>query len=546
MTNFGTPVDPKDLPSDGKVLFRTVALGYRTSQEAPQLPPGVSSRMSNFLAIEGGIIPRPGLWSFSTLSGAMTQDMAWVGDAINDADGYFPVAMNVPPAVFSNGSWSTLSQLQGSATTPLGYSLNTLQGSFYFDATNYYNPTSDDIELCFVPQSSNPIQLAYTYNVGSTGARTFSTLTGAPAANYVANFDSRLVFAYIQALSSTSTGAGPTTVTALQRVMWSSRGAPSVYTSPDGGAVDLVDAQGAITRLIAESDRLVVFFHHEIWQGLRAPFPYNFDFRPLHIGVGTNEPWTVASTPWGTMFLGDDFNIWVIPPGGVPQAVGGEIQKLLRENLQITGTARPSATYDQVRGGYLLTYLTKANKSHGIFFRLENGVGIWSPFGFDLGNGFKVARLGTTSNYSVANATGTFAPPKRVLVAGGSITNYQPYRDVFEWTSLVTQDIASRITCSMLAFVENENPAERYIVREVRVDYRADSASSMSLRMTPDFGQTFVTNANVALPVASPSAQTRIGVSLSAVYPGIELRHDSGQSFTIQGVSVVLSSGGNG
>ena len=535
--NYGTPTNLTP-PAPKRVVMRSVALGFTTAAEVPQLPPGMSSRMSNFIAQEGGLTPRPGLLlgmnSNSTLSLRVLFGAGWVGDYYTTTNVRRPVALTYPPAIWGvtmNGSgvssWSTLSQ-----TGPAGLSSNTMSATTsVWDAVVYYHPTTNQNELCFTsydPTHYRPYSTAPGFDPYSTGAYLlFSTLTNAPAARFVTVFDNRLVF------GNTSDWSSPFNDYA-QRVVWSGRGLPETYSEPQGGAEDLLGAEGSITRLVADSDRLLVFFEREIWYGVKAPFPFDIEFSPLDKTIGTSAPWSVAKAPGGFYFLGSDFNTYFIPTGGAPQAIGAGAGKMVRENIAKSNYTQANGVYSEHLGGYLLTFRTVAGGEQGVLLSTRAPEPTWCPMGFDMPSGWKILRTGVTSVQSLQHSTA--AGEQRVL-----FTDYGPQKaNVLELTSLATTDNGSRITASYLAVIPNPDPSMRQFVRSLRLDYRADSASSLSVRMTPDFGTTYPVSVDVALPPAPLSAQTVIPVQMGAVYPAVELRHTSGHSFAIQGLTAVV------
>ena len=135
-------------------------------------------------------------------------------------------------------------------------------------------------------------------------------------------------------------------------------------------------------------------------------------------------------------------------------------------------------------------------------------------------------------------------PARTLLVDGGETGGGNS--QVLEFTSAATNDLGSRISCRFFGLVPTPDPLERQVVSEVRLDYRAVSASSLSVRLTPDFGTTYPVSVNVALPPAPFSAQTSAYGVVSANYVGVDLQHDSGHTFVIQGLHAVTRQGGHG
>lgn len=527
---FGTSVNVPVVPQQRPTVLRTVALGYTTGAEAPQLPPGVSSRGSNFIASQGGLTPRSGLTALGTTNTLMWLSAGWVGESMDSLGSRFPVVLSAfSPAWYSNGSWSALSQTGASSNT---LSANTTTNpSSFIDAAVYYNPDSDNFELAFCFPPSDYGLAPFTFRATQP---TFSTLTNAPKARYVAAFDSRLLFAHVDA---------GTNVIIPQRVQWSVRGNPSLYTAPDGGFEDLLDMRGSITRLIAEDDRVVVFAEDEIWQGEKIAFPFNFQFRRIESAIGCQASWSVARTPKGLMFLGSDLDLYLMPKGGLPQPVGAAVKRYLQGSFVSSYHTLATGGYVDAMGAYVLTWPT-ATGTQGVMVTLMNGTAEWSPVGFDLPAGTQIRRWGESSALGTAITNAKGSGPQRVLVVDNG-TGGNNRTNVMEFTSAATSDMGAAIDCRYFALLPNPNPTERQIVTEVRVDYRG-SASSMSLRLSGDFGTTYPVDTALALPTAPVSAQTVVGVGLSAVYPAIEFRVASGHTPTIQGLSAIVQGGGNG
>jgi len=552
---FGTPLDPNTAPpkpakggvnprygeavqmgppASKAAVLRSVALGYTSGAEAPQLPPGVSSRGSNFIGVGGGLVPRPGLRSLGTPGSSFTYDPpTWIGqlDTVVVALG-----MNPMRAASAITQWSLLSYFSSTYTT------GTLFGAMdngYYSATPYYHPTTDRNELLISNVQGFTGSDTWTYSPSSSSdALAYSTMTRTGATlrgGYVVYFDDRLVFARDA------------------EVEWSTRGAPETYTTPDGGVELLSNARGGgITGLFVDGDRLLVLFRDQVWVGYKAPFPFNFQFTLLSGEVGCMAPRSAAQTPHGIVFLGSDYNLWVIPSGGAPKLFSDDVSALLNE--QLTGDWFGRAFANDAAGGwhdelnaYILSWMDGNFKAQGLAVRLTGRGVEWNPLSFDVqsANSWHIrcfGQLSTSTKFNIGNYGRGRLVGASSLRSGSTMST----GDLFEFTSLATDDLGSRISCTRFVIVPNDNPSERQIVRELRLDYRCDSASSLSVRMTPDFGTTYPVSVNVALPPAPLSAQTAIHVSISAAYPGIELRHDSGHTFALQGLTAIVESGGNG
>lgn len=551
ITPWGQPLDPSGLPKPPShtpppvtmpmsqptqagpppskpLMIRSMALGLSLGAEVPQLPAGVASRGSNWVSYMGGLMPRPGLSLVSSLRSnpkdflISTQVSApgWVGELIDVSNLRYLYLINGTPLFYSGGSWTTTSRSTG--TTPT-ITTNTP------DVAQYYRTVSSNYELAVAGDA----QASYSFTNGGT----YSNISGAPAANYVTAFDDRLVFA------SELSFAGSASINP-QRVRWSAPANPDLYDAPQGGAQDLESGKGPITRIIAAADRLIVFFANEIWQGLRAPFPFGFQFTPLDSQVGTRFSWSITQTPLGVAFLGSDFRFYIIPSGSTPVPIASDVVRLIQESVPTSANNNTSvnAQYVEAFQSLLVTYQSRENNGNqGVLVHLDSAhMGQIDPMGFDVGSNFSVARLGYTSMAS--NQVNQTGGQQRVLMASAG-TGF-----VVEFNSNATNDLGVAIDCRRFIAVPNPDPTTKLHVREVRLDYRnaSASASSLSLRMSPDFGSTFPVDTALALPQAPFSAQTKLGVSMVATYPGIEVRHASGQTFVIQGLSAIVEGVGNG
>ena len=117
---------------------------------------------------------------------------------------------------------------------------------------------------------------------------------------------------------------------------------------------------------------------------------------------------------------------------------------------------------------------------------------------------------------------------------------------VATFTASATSDLGSLVESQYLAVIPNDDPTRKLYVNEVRLDYRSASASSLTLRMSRDFGTSYSQSVAVALPAATLSAQTTVFVGLEAQYPCIQFQHDTGHRFALQRCEAVVTPTGRG
>ena len=452
---------------------------------------------------------------------------SWVGDW-QPVNGFSSVPVALPIAAdastgtalmfYSASQWTTGSY----STTPNN---NPQINGAIVDTAIIYHPVLDQNVLVWVyggNASNGPNQKAFVWEGSST--RTFSTLTNSPGgARNVAAFDNRLFFG---AAADSLASQYP------QRVTWSERGNPEVYTEPTGGFEDLLDARGSIQKLWPMDDRILVFFENEIWQGLKTGFPFDFTFVPFDRGVGTIAPMSVADTPQGVVFVGPDLQVYLIPNGSTPVPIGQNIQGLLRDELVNPG--RISGVYCEAWNAYVFTYdnapQASTNDKKAFAISLDHGKPDVSPIHF-LAN---VHRLGTwASDYST-----------RVLAidSRGTVSELRPSQ---------TSELRQTLTSRFVTAIDNSNPLTKQFVRELRFESRQLSASSFTVRLSTDLGNTYGAELGIALPALSNatvggSAQTVVNPGLSAVYPTIELSHSGGHNFVLYGATAILEQVGYG
>ena len=504
-------------PASGVMTFKTVALGLVQNESPPNIPPGATPSAQNVLAREGTLEPRYRLAKVGSGSSLM-DDVLAMGEYANVAGTRYPYAISAKTFSYYSGSAWTFGAYVANAVNDTPSAADTV----YIDSTVIYDPVSDENAVVWV----NGTDQAFLASAHTKG---FSTLTNAPIAKTVAAFDSRVVFGNIV--------SGGTSL--VQRIQYSEKFNPSITTAPTGGFDDLMDARGAIQRMMPDGDRLLVFFDHEVWYGYKVDFPFNVAYLPLDRNVGTVAPWTVCQTPRGVFFLGDDYLPYIIPRGSGPQPVGLTAWKALRD--EIDTPARACAEYNPDLGEVLLIYPVQGGSGRpekGLALNINTGT--WTPQTLDP----DITRLGvgdvTTSAVTWGGLVGAWnaqtltwsqlggTSSKRAMYAGTSTGT------VAAFTSTATNDLGTTVESRYLVVMPNEDPTRKQYVREVRLDYRSASASSLTLRFSNDFGSLFQQEIGVALPVAPISAQTVVGVGMEATYPCIQFQHDQGHRFAIQ------------
>lgn len=524
------------MPQTEVTKAQPITFGLNTKIAPPDLPPGASPTMQNFLVRDGGIEPR---YKLAQLGSNVLQDFAIGAAEYSTTTGLrFPVAVSASTVAWFNSEsqvWSSLSYVPNTVNSaPNGANTD------FWDFCTFYHPTLDENILVM----TNGDNAAFEWDGASTtSSALFSSLTNAPVAKYVAAFDSRLLFAYI------TDGA----LTLPQRVIWTGRGLPESANqiASDGGFYDLLDARGRIQRLVEDGPRILVFFEYEIWEGFRADYPFDLQFIPLDRTVGLTAPFSAVKTPNGVVFLGSDYKVYLLPHGGTPRAISDPIWASMRD--EIAYPERAVGAYDLRLGEYQLFYPIVSGTGrpqHSRHYNLNDQTWTAHTFGHDISTVAPVTL--SSSATSFGGLVGTFTqqtltyiqmeslPGLRTVLVGTSAGT------LAQFSSTATADLGTSVDAQYLAHLGNASPDRRQYLKELWIDYRADATSALTIKVSRDFGQTFDDTYAVTLPTASPSAQTVVQVMESAVYPSVQFEADAGTRFRLQRVLARLEDVGRG
>jgi hypothetical protein len=341
---------------------------------------------------------------------------------------------------------------------------------------------------------SPPRASAVTHGLTAALMQT-SYLTGAPKSQWVGTFDNYLVAWNIK-----------TDTNLVTRVQWCQRGNPSNWTGEGSGFEDLLEMRGIGNRVIGTQDnRLVLFSTHEVWYGLPATYPAQFQFYPLDRTVGLLAPHTVQETDQGIIFLGSDLNLRILPRGAGASQI---IVPSLREALQrifvapaAIGLNASFGVFDSIRRLYYLYVDTSLNDIDDAFvvnidtgewgkinhaFFPSNGCAMIAPSGSD-----------TKSNTYFGNSNGTVASAN----------------------SLVDKDYSGSIAVTASwdsPVIASDLPANWKQLVQVDLDYRSFSTGTYQMKVSTDGGNAF---AHSFTSTQLPKAQ-QVGRATQQVYVG--------------------------
>jgi len=502
-------------------------LGLVLSQAASNLPLGATPSSQNFVNGLVGLEKRYTLASRSTQSTVQAFPILGGMEIVDVSGSPYPFASTTTrPQWYSNGSWSFLSYVSAGGINDAPSASTTS----YFDVDQIYYDTGD--QMCAIVASPS-YQSLYIWQSNTT---VFSTLSFAPRARYVTSFDNFLIGGNIK--------QGTTNL--VQRVEWSDRGSIATWlanaaTGSLAGYADLLDMKGQITRLIGHDNRVVVFSDQEVWAGGRVDYPAAFDFQPLDRTVGAPYSWTVAKTPNGLIWLGNDYNVYLLPKGGAQaQPIGTQIQPELQSNL--TAPERAWAVYNTVNNQYELYYpITGGSGYPQTALALDIRTGSWFKQSFNTEFSLTRGWLGSLSNvqagllWSQMTTTwggygGTWGSTATTYSGGADAVHAGLSTGTICYFSAGTTDLGVAMESIWrsggLGGVE---PYRSKTLNEIRVDYTADSASSLTVKVSADQGATFDTGMRVALASTSNETQTRATMYVNSRYPVFEVTTETGR-----------------
>lgn len=435
------------------------------------------------------------------------------------------------PILSSTTRW----EVYGQSATPNGWSVLSYVSSFgysdppvlatteYWDFTQVYSAERDEN---WAIGAAGSYQTLYATQSDTT---VFSSITGAPRARFVATLDN-----YVVAFNQRSGSAD-----FVQRVQWNDRGSVSSWTGGLSGFQDLLDMKGQGTRVVTADNKLLLFSDQEVWQGVsRGDDVFIFAFSPYDSSRGCPYSWTVCTTPLGTMFLGKDYQVYLLPKGGgSSRPIGQRLHRSIRDIIDQPG--RAWAVYDNTNSQYQLYYAIKGGSGYpqrAVY--LDINAGSWAPQSFDrvggnisLTRGTEVALSSTATTWTMlTNAGVTWASLNmswadlagsseiRSVLAGSSVGT------AYYFSSNATSDNGTAVQSKWQSTgLVGDDARQQKTVTEWRVDYQANSASSLTVKFSPNAGGSFGNQTALDLPAVSNITQSTAFPYFAGRYPSFEV-----------------------
>lgn len=523
MLSKGVPL-PAPIRSAESVAIVDPAWGFDVSRPSVNLPLGGTPVSDNYVLLDGALEQRPTL-SLLTNSPHPMGNVAVLGAyelvTVNNVHQHL-VSGTTRHAVYGQGAapneWSLLSYVStGGVSDP-----PQLTNSDSWDYAQIYSAEQNENILYMAPSSYQSLYV----HVPET--QVFSTMTGAPQAKFLASFDN-----YVLAFNLRQGGQD-----LVQRVQWTDRGSASSWTGGLSGFEDLLSMRGEGTRVLPQDNGVYLFSDEEVWKGQpTGNGVFVWAFAPYDTSRGCPYSWTACNTPLGTMFLGKDYQVYLLPKGGGPsQPIGQKLHRRIRTTIDFP--ERAWAAYNNTFQRYELNYAIAGGSGYpqrAAF--LDVTTGAWMPQSYDsAGGGISLSRGAEGQLASSATTWGGLfaAGPTWATVSGswdemdGRITS----KTIFAGSSKGTvyyQDSAgtSDNGTAMPAVWQSgallgDDQTQQKTVTDWRVDYQATTVSKLTVQFSQNQGSSFHSS-SVSLPAISTGSQAEVFPYFGAQYPSFEV-----------------------
>lgn len=522
---FGFP-PPPGMPSTHTVRSIPLSQGLRPDLPWPLREAGSALSMSEFLPLDGKLVARSRLSSLNTV--------ALIPSASGIAVQTYSL-FNTPPSLWISGTTTHAilatsggSISQASFVSANGFGSSALVGatSLYWQYAQIFSATLNENMLIAANSGQSLICLYQTGGL-QTGKPLYSFLTGAPQAVAVDVFDNYLLAFNIRNQNAAS------------RIQWCARGDPSNWTGEGSGFEDLLEMKGRGTAVRGTEDgRVYLFTTHEIWYGIRAAYPAQFQFFPYHSSVGCANPRTIQATQAGYLFLGSDRQLYLLPRGGGELApIATSLTPILRTLFQSLSNDKPCwAVYDEKTHIYHLFAATSSSgQARG--FVVNPATGEW---GYAYDNGV----LNDNGNGVCARTVipNTLQPENLFFVSSeGTVYSTKSFLPADRPGSDSTATVTAYWQSTPLAA---DLPGSYKQVVAVEIDYQTTSRSTLTLKMSVDGGATYESVGQaVALPAATYADRARAEVYTGGAFPTLEISSNS-PTFALHRLDVSLNLGG--
>ncbi len=480
-----------------------------------EAPPGSITSGQNVWIRRGRLEPR---WRLEQAADNILSDLPTGAFNYDDVGGArFPVVTSQGTVAFlDNESYVSLQYVSGTSNFPPTGGQN---DQYY--GTSVYLPRRD-LNVGVFTNGVDPL-FAWGGPSDNTG---FSTLTQGPIAKDVTLFANRVVAFNIRELSSSSR--------IVQRAQWSVGGDPEDWLGIGSGFEDLVDMRGQGTRILSTEDEMVLMSTEEIWRGRLIRGDFIFQFSSLNKEVGAPFAKPVIQTKAGIFWLGSDSNIYHLQ-GTQLRQVGNDIQRTIRDTI-----ANEKAAFfgynDELQQ---LTFYYSTNPigqpDRAFTLHLKDRAK-WTPQAFSdpVAQSFQLnipssatTWGGLTGNLSAQSQTyndllgAASTPDEALLTSVGTTAFFSDSADSDLGATVLSQAVFGGLFSADADNVKFSN--------RLRVDARADSASSLTVSVSGNLGGTYQAEQEFAMSVQSATTQSNFHLGVPGLYHAVKVESDEGR-----------------
>lgn len=540
-TRHGSPRNVKRIRRERSEIIDPT-LGVHSGEVPHELQPGHTPASQNFEVGSGYIQPRSGL-SFYSDTGV--GDVILSAEAFTDAQAnwYGVAASRETIALFNGaaGAWSVLS------ADSLTEELPSSNSRIYWDMASIF--VSQFSQRIVVMTNAGQIPPKYFVLEGNTA--TYSDFTAlysfVSRAHSVTAFDERIVFFNVHADG----------IDRPNRIAWSVRGNALEELILLGAGYQDVDGMiGEGLAVETQGNQLVLFTEREIWVGRARRDIFAFDFQRLpNDTLGTINERTIANTPAGLIFVGNDMEIYLlngvqIQPIGRGQTEFSRVQQKLKD--EVTDVTRMWALYNPRESRYELYYAIEgdAYATRALFFDFRRNSFFEQRFdSHELSAGHSFPKPEDLTGVTWAEAVDTWQNQdsswNNFTAQGSALVNEQAFvyssdASMYRFLSGQTTDDGQAIDVRWRSHAMQRKGRTGYDdLEEVWVEYGADSASSASIWYSADGGANFEAPFAFSF-VSSDHSIEQLPAQINGRAPMFELRLNDGGTPRINRMDATL------
>ncbi|KKN17318.1 hypothetical protein LCGC14_0967070 [marine sediment metagenome] len=513
MTRFGftRPTRPRSTSTS----VRFVPVGGFTELPDIEAAPGSITSGQNVWIRRGRLEPR---WRLEQAADNILSDLPAGAFDYDDVGGArFPIVTSQGTVAFlDNDSYVSLQYVSGTSNLPP----TSGQNDQYF-GTSVYLPRRD-LNIGVFTNGVDPL-FAWGGPSDNTG---FSTLTQGPIAKDVTLFANRVVAWNIRELSSSSR--------VVNRAQWPVGGDPEDWLGIGSGFEDLVDMHGQGTRIFSTEEEMILMSTEEIWRGRLIGGDFIFRFSPLNREVGVPFRKAAIQTKLGLFWLGSDSNIYHLQ-GARLDTIGDDIQRTLRDTID-NEKAAFFGFNEELQQLTFYYSITPTGQPTRAFTWHRKDRAKWTPQAFSdpVAQSFQLNIPSSATTWG--GLLGVLSAQSQTYndLLGQSTTPDEALLTSVGTTAFFSDSAGSDLGATVLsqavfgglfgADADNIKFSDR-----LRIDARADSASSLTVSVSGNLGGSYQAAQEFAISVQSATTQSSLRLGVPGLYHAVKVESDEGR-----------------